>query len=56
MLTLFAVLAEEEPLFTAATLLKSDEIKSYTSDHNIEDWKVLKLWKQWWTKPKHLGK
>ena len=55
-LTLFAVLAGEEPLLTAATLLKSDEIKSYTSDHNIDDWKVLKFWKQWWTKPKHLGK
>ena len=55
-LTLFAVLAGEEPLLTAATLLKSDVIKSYTSDHNIDDWKALKFWKQWWTKPKHLGK
>ena len=42
-LTLFAVLAGEEPLLTTATLLKSDEIKSYTSDHNIDDWKALKL-------------
>ena len=54
-LTLFAVLAGEQPLSTAAELLESKEVEDYVPEHNQEDWMVLKHWKEWWMRPKHLG-
>ena len=54
-LSLFAVLAGDEPLETAGNILNDPQMKEYSKHHNQTDWAKLNQWKQWWTKPRHLG-
>ena len=55
-MSLFAVLAGEESIETAAKILNNKELVKYAAEHGQESWTPLKHRKQWWTRSRHLGK